>query len=255
LSERLAIGATPRRRLPIKRAGIVLAVVVGLALLITRLVFFEVVRVRGHTMAPAVHDGDTLLIASLTTPARGDVVLLEAGDRTVLRRVIGLPGERISALDGGLVLNEVPLETAETGLYAYHGSRSSRTVRQRHAVERLPDGRAHRILGDHDGAAQPWRLDVPELEIGPGQLFVLCDNRRTCPLDELAGVVAADQVVGVVRALVGEGRARIGSEARYGILRSIASSAGESAAGSPGTSAAESTTESSGDETTASPRK
>lgn len=251
MSERLVIGASPRRRLPIKQAGIVLALVVGLALLITRLVFFEIVHVHGHTMAPAVHDGDTLLIASLPTPARGDVVLLESGDRAVLRRVIGLPGERISALDGVLLLDEVPLATEATGLYAYHGSRSKRSVRQRHAIERLPDGRAHRILGDHDGAAQPWRLEVPELEIGPGQLFVLCDNRRTCPLDELAGVVAADQVVGVVRALVGEGRARIGSEARYGILRSLASSAGESAGASVGAS----TTGSSGDETTASPRK
>jgi hypothetical protein len=68
---------------------------------------------------------------------------------------------------------------------------------------------------------------------------------------DLGAAGDADPGAGGVRARVGEGRARIGSEARYGILRSIASSLSESG----GASAAESTTESPGEETTASPRK
>lgn len=229
MSERLVIGASPRRRLPIRRAVAVLVTLAIVAIALIRLVFFELVRVRGDTMAPAAADGALLLVASLADPERGDVVLIEAGGRAVLRRVIGLPGERIGAEDGVLLIDGAPLTTHETGLYA---GRGARPIEQRQAIETLPDGRAHTILGDHDGAARPWRLDVPEMEVGPGQLFVICDNRRTCPLDELAGVVPADEVAGVVLGAVGEG-------GRYGWLRSIASSA---EAGS-------------GVETTASPRK
>lgn len=240
MSERLVIGAAPKRRLPVRRGAVVALLVLGLGLLVVRLVFYEVVRVRGNTMAPAVLDGDLLLIASLTAPKRGDMVLLEAGGRAVLRRVIGLPGERIGTLDGDLTLDGVPLATTEDGLYSYRGTRSDHPVRQRQVIEALPGGRRHRVLGDHDGAARPWHLDVPELEIGPGQLFVLCDNRRTCPLDELAGVVPADEVAGVVATMVGQGRGRLDEPGDYGAeLRSTASS----------------TDGGSGDETTASPRK
>lgn len=227
MSERLVIGAAPRRRLPIRRAAVVIVTLAVFALALVRLVFFELVRVRGDTMAPAAVDGAVLLIASLADPERGDVVLLEAGGRAVLRRVIGLPGERIATEDGVLLIDGVALATRETGLYTGAGARA---IEQRKAIEALPDGRAHPILGDHEGAARPWRLEVPEMEVGPGQLFVLCDNRRTCPLDELAGVVPADEVQGVALGAVGEG-------GRYGWLRSIASSA------------------EAGSETTASPRK
>jgi len=200
--------------------GTTLLVLAVLALIITRLVFLELVRVRGDTMAPNALEGDILLIASLAAPARGDVVLIEAGDRAVLRRVIGLPGEQIGALDGALTLDGVPLETETTGIYRYRRGDADRPVRQARAIERLPDGRAHAILGDHDGAARPWRLDVPEIEVGPGQLFVLCDNRRTCPLDELAGVVPRDAVTGVVRAVVDAGGARLDDQSDVGSIAS-----------------------------------
>lgn len=206
---KVLVGATPRRRLPIRGLGTTLLVLAVLALILTRLVFLELVRVRGDTMAPALLDGDILLIASLGAPARGDVVLLEAGDRAVLRRVVGLPGEQIGALDGVLTIDGVPLETEATDIYRYRKDDAERPVRQTRALETLPDGQTHAILGDHDGAARPWRLDVPEVEVAPGQLFVLCDNRRTCPLDELAGVVPRAVVSGVVRAIVDPGDGRL----------------------------------------------
>ncbi len=269
MGERLVIGTAPRRRLPIKPIALVAGLGLLLALLVTRLVFFELVRVRGGTMAPAVLEGDVLLVASLGAPALGSVVLVEQGEREVLRRVVGLAGDRMATADGVLVRNGAPLETEALGVFGWRaataGDAPARPHRQALVVERFADGRQHRVLGDHDGAARPWRLDMPEVEVPPGHVFVLCDNRRICPLDEQAGPVALDRINGVARSVVWRGGARVEAPGGdYGALRPLASSAGAPALGgsdpppSPppdGGATTDGSTGSASDASMASPRK
>lgn len=233
MNERLVIGSGPRRSVPWRRMVVWGSVGVLLTVGLARLFFIELVRVRGNTMAPVVLDGDVLLVTSVGRPDRGDVVLLEAGERSVLRRVIGLPGERLAGVEDQLTLDDIALETRPQGAFAYFSPDREQRFQQRMFREWLPDGRSHLVLGDHDGAARPWMFEAPELEVPPGHLFVMCDNRRTCLLDEMAGVVPVDAVTGVARTLVwyGEARAQSPEGSRYGALTGLASTSGPSVDG------------------------
>lgn len=242
---RLVIGTAPKRRVPLRAIALGAAALLVLSLALTRLVFFELVRVRGNTMAPAAMHDDILLVANLGRPGLGAVVLLEDRNREVLRRVVGVPGDRMATAEGVLTRNGVPLETTPSGVFeTYEGK--DETDRRPHgqtmAIERFADGRGHGILGDHDGAARPWRFDLPEIEVPPGHVFVLCDNRRTCPLDDASGVVALDRIAGVARSVMWYGEARVvppPDAPFYGAFYGLASTASVAVA----------------DDSTASPRK
>ncbi len=208
--QRLVIGEAPRRTLPAPRLARVLLVLAVLGLIIGRLFFVELVAVHGNTMAPNILDGDVLLVSRRTELELGAVVLIEHEDSMVLRRIIGLPGERIGSRQGVLTRAESPVQTRVSGNFAYRDSEEdARPRRQQELEETLPDGRSHALLGDHVGAARPWLLEVPDVEVPPGHLFVLCDNRRTCPLDERSGLVPMEWVHGVAGRLMWYGSSRV----------------------------------------------
>lgn len=107
------------------------------------------VRVRGVSMAPALLPGDDLLTSRLLLfvrpPRRGDIMVVslshpDAPDRLDLKRIVGLPGERIAIRGGRVLVNGVP----------------------------LPEPYVE--LPDESGEEQEWLA-------GPGQFFVLGDNR------------------------------------------------------------------------------
>ncbi|MEZ4465031.1 MAG: signal peptidase I [bacterium] len=206
---RLPIGPAPgRQRGPrhLWRWGLLLVIA---GLLVARWFFVELVVVRGNTLAPTALDGDVLLVVRRAEPALGDVILLEHEGREVLRRVLALPGQMVGADEGVLTIDDLPLATRVVGTFAYReASDGDRSRRQQHFVESLPDGRRHHVLGDHAGAARPWKFEVPRIEVPPGFLFVLCDNRRTCPDDDLTGLVPLEWSQGVARWLLRRGDAR-----------------------------------------------
>ncbi|OJV80209.1 MAG: signal peptidase I [Cellulomonas sp. 73-92] len=68
-------------------------------------------RVRGGSMAPALRDGQLALTRSLrpgSVVRRGDLVVAEAG-RRVVKRVVGLPGERVTFRGGGVLIDGIGL--------------------------------------------------------------------------------------------------------------------------------------------------
>ncbi len=198
MSPRLVVGPAPQRRLPSKgrwKWAVALAVLV---LLVVRFVYMELVIVRGQTMAPAALDGDVLLVARRSTPRVGDLVLVEHDEQTVLRRILAGPGTRVTAVDGVLTLDDVPLETRVDGTFTYREPGGDGRTHRQHRYLEQGTNEQHPILGNHVGAARLWLLELPDLEVPPGHFFVLCDNRRSCPLDERSGVVAMDWLHGVV---------------------------------------------------------
>lgn len=122
-------------------------------------------RVRGVSMAPTLLPGDGLLTSRLLLLMRplhrGDIAVLslnqpDAPGRLDLKRIIGLPGERIALAGGRVLINGVPLAEPY--------------------VE----------LADAEDSEREWR-------VGPGQFFVLGDNRawstdsrRYGPIEERA---------------------------------------------------------------------
>ncbi|MGH8637664.1 MAG: signal peptidase I [Burkholderiales bacterium] len=121
-------------------------------------------RVRGISMQPTYRDSTLHLvnrvIYKIRPPARGDVVAIRLAGPHVLyiKRVIGLPSERVAIVDGVVEINGAPLA-------------------EPYVVERAA-----------------W--NYPEVTVGPGEYFVIGDNRGMRIGDHDFGRVDARRVIG-----------------------------------------------------------
>jgi signal peptidase I len=117
---------------------------------------------------------DTRLLGRL--PARGDVVIFRKPGElrtTLVKRVIGLPGDRIQMRGGLLYINEVPVKLEAAGLGSAENE-SGGTEPARRFIETLPNGVRHPILK----LRQYGMLDdTPVFTVPAGHLFMMGDNR------------------------------------------------------------------------------
>jgi signal peptidase I len=109
-------------------------------------------------------------------PKRGDVVVFRPPgepETDFIKRVIGLPGDRIQVLNGILSINGKPVERQRIEDYGDPDEGGSRPVPQ--YLETLPDGVQHRILEAEGDSGQ---LDnTPTYLVPPGHYFMMGDNR------------------------------------------------------------------------------
>lgn len=128
-----------------------IAAAIGAAVAIRHLVWLT--RVESWSMAPTLRPGRLLLTRRLRRSddvRRGDVVVLRAADlgRRVVKRVIGLPGEKVAVDSRGISVDGVPL--AEPYVLVNGGAGGSFSV---------PDG-AYLVLGDNrarSSDSRSWR--------------------------------------------------------------------------------------------------
>ncbi len=141
-------------------------------------------------------------------PKRGDVVVFRwPGDTSQawVKRVVGLPGDRIQMRQGQLFINDHPASLKPDGLGEADDDDGGKEPAYRY-VETLPNGVSHEILKLHDNG----RLDnTPEVTVPPGHLFVLGDNRdnsadsRVPVREGGVGLLPIDNLVGRADAVVG----------------------------------------------------
>jgi signal peptidase I len=110
------------------------------------------------------------------TPERGDIVVfrLPKDDSTdYIKRVIGLPGDRIQMIDGVLHINEQPIqrERIEDFVETEEGSRTTRVKRWR---ETLPNGVSYTTLDLIDNG---FYDNTKVYEVPRGHYFMMGDNR------------------------------------------------------------------------------
>lgn len=73
-------------------------------------------RIEMVSMEPNLHPGEYVLVEKISyalgQPARGDVVVFHhpRGERDLIKRVIGLPGETVAVRDGQVWINGTPLD-------------------------------------------------------------------------------------------------------------------------------------------------
>jgi signal peptidase I len=161
------------------------------------------------SMRPTLLEGDVVLVnrvaydlklpltdvvlLPLGEPQRGDVVTLSSptdGTR-LIKRVVGLPGDRIAMQDDVLVLNGQPLT------YTDAHSRGE-AVTAGFVVDAV---RATEQLDGHPHAVQllptlPARRSFAEVTVPAGHYFVLGDNRDNSHDSRFIGMVPREKLIG-----------------------------------------------------------
>ena len=146
----------------------------------TPAVFSHLYRISSATMDPTIRQGDWLWAerrAYCSRDAeRGDLVVLalSVNPRTVfVKRVIGLPGDRVQLKQAELYLNGEPVrrDWIESAIHAGEAGEASQRAR---FMETLPNEVRYAVeVADPDSP----RENTEEVTLPAGQYFVLGDNR------------------------------------------------------------------------------
>ena len=88
------------------------AQVVALVFLLTYLIWFpQTYTIVGESMEPNLHDGGrSMVIHQSYTINRFDIVIIDNGDKLIIKRIAGLPGEDVIFLNGHLFINNNEIE-------------------------------------------------------------------------------------------------------------------------------------------------
>ena len=138
-------------------------------------------------------------------PKRGDLAVFKnpkQPSQDFIKRVIGLPGDRVQVRGGTLYLNgvAVPREAAQDYEMIDEWGRQQRVPMFR---ETLPGGPSYYVI-EVNGNRGPLD-DTPEFLVGPRELFMMGDNRDNSSDSrdtELVGPVPVDNLVGRAELIV-----------------------------------------------------
>ena len=168
------------------------SIVFALAIFVVVYLFlFQPNQVKGHSMDPTFHDGEYILTDKISfrmgLPKRGDVVVFASpknADVDFIKRIIGLPGERVKISGGKVFVNDTQLdESAYLDLSVYTGPESFLSENQELTV---PIGR-YFVLGDN----RPHSSDSRDFGPVPPSDFVGKVFFRYWPMDRFGQVGGA----------------------------------------------------------------
>lgn len=176
--------------------------------LLLRSFIFEPFRIPSGSMMPTLLIGDFILvnkysygarlpvlntkILEVAEPKRGDVVVFRfPKNPTVdyIKRVIGLPGDRIAYFDKKLYINGEAAPQVSLG--SYSGQGQGETMSGTEQLEENLTGVKHSILINHNASTVEDVFIVPQ-----GQYFVMGDNRDNSNDSRYWGTVPEANLVG-----------------------------------------------------------
>ena len=117
---------------------------------------FALYKVRGQSMAPTLRQGDYVLVrackARARAPRRGDVVVVATAEGWHVKRIVGLPGERVVFTEGMLLIDGARLrEPYLRGLPPYLGLEHAEFLLARDEYFVMGDNRPHSTDSRHGG--------------------------------------------------------------------------------------------------------
>ncbi|WP_348920460.1 signal peptidase I [Enterococcus rotai] len=105
---------TKRKKQPVKSYLKELIVAISLSVVLILVIssfFLTIVTVHGFSMIPTLREKDQVLVQKTTDFKRFDLVAFKSGNgNTQIRRVIGLPEEKIAYTDDTLSVNDQPID-------------------------------------------------------------------------------------------------------------------------------------------------
>ncbi len=175
-----------------------------LVVLLLRSFVVEPFRIPSGSMMPTLLVGDFILVNKYhyglrlpvintqvtegEAPQRGDVVVFrypENPDINYIKRIVGLPGDRIEYRNKTLYINGEQQPQSMLGFYGLHGGNAVSLK------EENLEGVAHQILIEHGRVSGDDAFVVPE-----GEYFVMGDNRDNSNDSRRWGTVPAENLVG-----------------------------------------------------------
>lgn len=166
--------------------------ILGLFFLSWMFIWFNV-RVEGHSMDPTLQDGQRLFVLKVTPIDRFDIVVAQEGDKKVVKRVIGMPGDTISYDKDKLTVNgqEVEESYLKEYLTAFQQDKLQATYSYNTMFQQLAS-QASAFTVDASGSAT-FSVTVPE-----GQYYLLGDDRIVSKDSRAVGTFSKDDLIGEV---------------------------------------------------------
>jgi signal peptidase I len=179
----------PKPRKPAWRVAVewvvLIAIALGIALLIKSFLF-QAFYIPSESMKPTLNVGDRVLVNKLSYDMhdvnRGDIVVFEAPPRAqsggiedLVKRVIGRPGETVSADENGTVLID------------------GRPLHEPY----LPAGTVTRFNDVPPGCGTPTDVEFGCV-VPPGHVFMMGDNREASKDSRVFGPIDEETIVGRV---------------------------------------------------------
>lgn len=174
-----AVAAKSQRLRRQRSSAVSWVVTIAIAILVAVIVrsfLFQMFWIPSVSMAPTLEKGDRVIVTKIGDvghPGRGDIIVfsrppdLPTGEDHLIKRVIGLPGDRVAFADGDVYINEQVLSEPY-----------------------LPSGTETLQLRD-PGCV----LDAPCV-VGPDQYWMMGDNRDESADSRRFGTIEADTIVG-----------------------------------------------------------
>lgn len=189
--------------------------------LVLRTVALEPFNIPSGSMIPSLLVGDYLFVSKFSygysryslplgpnvyrgrilfeEPQRGDVAVFKLPSEPstdYIKRVIGLPGDRIQVRGGVLHINGQPVQRDRIEDYVYSDQRGN-VIRAAQYLETLPNGKTHRII---ETEGDRWLTDnTPVFVVPPEHYFMMGDNRdnsQDSRFQDHVGYVPAENLVG-----------------------------------------------------------
>ena len=179
-----------------------------LIVLLLRSFVVEPFRIPSGSMMPTLLVGDFILvnkfaygirlpvldtkIIEVSKPERGDVVVFRYPENPsidYIKRVVGLPGDRIGYYNKQLFINDIPVPQTGWETYVGEGAGSAMTG-AKVRVEKLGQV-THKILIDTSRGTVEGKFIVPE-----GHYFMMGDNRDNSNDSRYWGYVPEENLVG-----------------------------------------------------------